>query len=449
MCALIRSDYIGSDNIGSDSPCTFPRQALVLLMAVLPVLLLGLLLVLLSSAVLGVGSASADQPAAGDTAPRIRNGATPAEGVETITLQELWRIGGDDEDSVLIGLIAQALVSDDGTIYLLDGQLNQIEVFSADGEHQGTIGREGSGPGEFRLALDMVFMPDGSIGVAQVFPGKLVQIDLAGNPAGEFKPHLSDAAEGGFLVLVNSLSNGGNLVLSGIDITFDQATLTQNRRYFVTSFGPDATPVTEYYAEERLWDFQNFTLRESMSDFLWSRLDVGDDGQVVAAIPRDEYVINVYAQDGSLELIIERDYEPWRRNERARARATALLEGQIRQFPPGTPYEISDTEPAVASLTVRDDGSIWVLTGRAMWEPKPQVLATYDVFDTSGQFVKQVDVRGEGKAWNDLLLFVSEDLLLRITGFHDGLIGTFGGISAEEDEDEEAEAMEVICYRIQ
>ena len=39
-----------------------------------------------------------------------------------------------------------------------------------------TLGREGSGPGEFTLAFDMVFMPDGSLGVAQLVPGKLVQI---------------------------------------------------------------------------------------------------------------------------------------------------------------------------------------------------------------------------------------------------------------------------------
>ena len=164
MRALIRPDYIHSshidsghidpghiysDSIDSDSQCTLLHRAL----RVLTIMLNVMLLVLLSGAGLSFGSARAAGPTDGDVAPRIHNSATPAEGVETITLEELWRIGGDDEESVLIGLIAQALVGDDETIYLLDGQLNQIEVFSADGEHQGTIGREGSGPGEFDVRM--------------------------------------------------------------------------------------------------------------------------------------------------------------------------------------------------------------------------------------------------------------------------------------------------------
>jgi hypothetical protein len=375
----------------------------------------------------------------------VKNTATPAEGVETMELEELWRIGGDDEESVLLGLIAQALVDDDNNIYLLDSQLNHIEVFSSTGEHLKTLGREGTGPGEFNMAFDMVFTPDGNIGVAQVFPGKLIKLDLEGDPAGVYQPMLGEAIEGGFLALVNSLSAGGNLVLSGIDISMDQQALTQTRTYFVKSFGEDGKPVADYYSEERVWDFNNFTLRERESDFVWSRIDVGPDGKVVIGTDPGAYTMTVYHPDGQIDRVIEREYTSLKRNEKAKARATARLEGQVRQFPPGTPFEVEDMEPDVEGLYVRDDGSIWVLTSRAMWEPKPDVFQTFDVFSPAGDFVKQVDFKVDGTSWSDLLIFAKGDLVFQITGFFDAINAMVGGVSS--DSEEEPEPMEVICYR--
>ena len=376
----------------------------------------------------------------------IKNGATPAQGVETMELEELWRRGGEDDEEVLFGLIAQALLDDDNNIYLLDTQLSHVEVFSSTGEHLKTIGREGSGPGEFTMAFDMIFMPDGTLGVVQVFPGKIIKLDLDGNPAGEFRPLLNEAVEGGFLVLVNSLAAGGNLVLSGIDMTFNQETLTQTRTHFVKSFDIDGKPIADYHEEERIWDFKDFTLDEPITDYVWGRLAVGPDGQVIAAIPRNGYVLTVFNPDGSINRIIEREYKSWQRNERARARAIAQLEGQLRQFPPGTEYKIMDIEPDIAALYIRDDGSIWVLTSRAMWDSKPGVLQSFDVFSPEGHFLKQVDILADGSSAADLVVFARDDMVFQITGFYDALVAALGGFGT--DAEEEAEPMEVICYRI-
>ena len=145
--------------------------------------------------------------------------------------------------------------------------------------------------------------------------------------------------------------------------------------------------------------------------------------------------------------MIERPYTSWARNDRAKARITAQLEGQIRQFPPETPYKIMDNEPDIATLFIHDDGSIWVLTSRAMWEPKPGVLKTFDVFSPSGEYVKQVDVIAEGSSSADLLIFARNNLVFKITGFYDAIVAAVGGLGA--DTDEEAEAMEIVCYQAQ
>ena len=39
------------------------------------------------------------------------------------------------------------------------------------GEHLRTVFREGDGPGEFRNASELAFMPDGNIGVMEMMPG--------------------------------------------------------------------------------------------------------------------------------------------------------------------------------------------------------------------------------------------------------------------------------------
>ena len=192
-------------------------------------------------------------------------------------------------------------------------------MFSPEGEFLRTLGRAGEGPGEFTQSFDMVFMPDGTLGVAQIFPGKLIRIDLEGNPAGVFQPRLRDATAGGFLALVNCRSAGGHLLLSGIDIDFDQATLTQTRRYFLKSFDADGAPVHDFCGREVVWQFQQgFVYRESDNDFVWGRMDVAEDGRVVACVPRNSYELTVYAPDGTVERIIERPYVPWKRGRTGR-----------------------------------------------------------------------------------------------------------------------------------
>lgn len=93
-----------------------------------------------------------------DTLP---NGAVhvsnPAEGVwdsaSTWRIAEDLRIGSmDSEGPDMFGRIHDIAVDGLGRIYVLEGQAQEIRVFSSDGAYMRTIGREGAGPGEFRAA---------------------------------------------------------------------------------------------------------------------------------------------------------------------------------------------------------------------------------------------------------------------------------------------------------
>ncbi len=125
----------------------------------------------------------------------VMNPATPIESAATTTPEELWRVGGDEDEDVLFGVITSVAVDSDGLVYLLDAQMNVVHVFSPEGEFLREIGREGEGPGEFRRAEDLFLTVDGNIAVMQRMPGKIVQITTGGDALENYK--LPQGPEGG------------------------------------------------------------------------------------------------------------------------------------------------------------------------------------------------------------------------------------------------------------
>ena len=141
------------------------------------------------------------------------------------------------------------------------------------------------------------------------------------------------------------------------------------------------------------------------------------------------------------------EYEPWERDERASGIWQRILETIQSQQAPGAPISWEDTEPDVEILRMASDGSVWILNSRAMWTETPGAFTYYDVFSPTGHFEKQVQVICDGDPQDDMLFFAGNDLAFMITGFWDAALSRFGGSGSNEDE-EDAEPMSVICYRI-
>ncbi len=98
-------------------------------------------------------------------APEVHNGPAPAESAATMSLTELWRIGGPDDDENLLGVINKVLADGDGNLYLLDIQLTEVQVYDPDGQYVRSLGKRGDGPGELRSVTDALFLPDGTMGL--------------------------------------------------------------------------------------------------------------------------------------------------------------------------------------------------------------------------------------------------------------------------------------------
>ncbi|MFH1844769.1 MAG: hypothetical protein ABIF77_16375 [bacterium] len=101
----------------------------------------------------------------------------------TLELAELWRAGGDD-DGLLFGMPVEAIADETDRALLADQQLCRVFVFGPDGKLAGTLSRQVEGPGEVSGPVYLVQLPDGTFGLAELFPGKLVKLTAADLPAG-------------------------------------------------------------------------------------------------------------------------------------------------------------------------------------------------------------------------------------------------------------------------
>jgi hypothetical protein len=353
----------------------------------------------------------------------------------------------------LFGVISQVKACPAGNIYLLDSQLSEVKVFSPEGEFLKTLSREGDGPGEVRNPNDMIFMPDGTLGLVQQFPGKIVQVDLDGNPAGDFSPGNKAADAGGFIALADAKSGGGNLVLGGVSISVDAQAQAQDRTVYVASFDETGAEKVRYQDLTYRWAPPSVTLTEWQMLFLWRRWAVNDKGQVLLPPVHDEYAIHVFNPDGSVDRVIEREYESWARGggdpSVAETVMGAIQRGIERQGVPDVNTEMEPNEPDINRIHIRDDGSIWVLSSRGFREQQDGIMCTFDVFNEAGHFQKKVGVACEGDGVNDGLFFVGSDRVVVVTGFIDALIAQMGGGGGgTEDDVEEAAPMEVICFQI-
>jgi hypothetical protein len=90
----------------------------------------------------------------------------------------IGRMEGEGPD--VFGNLFSFAVDGDGRFWALDGQAQELRVFSSTGEHVRTIGRRGEGPGEFAQAVRVELGPDGNMWVMDPDNNRLSVIDSAG-----------------------------------------------------------------------------------------------------------------------------------------------------------------------------------------------------------------------------------------------------------------------------
>jgi hypothetical protein len=375
----------------------------------------------------------------------VTNPAKAPKGVETFELKELWRVGGYDDEEVLFGVITDIIADRDGNFYLLDSQLSEVQVYSPDGEFQRTIGREGEGPGEFRLAFNLLLLPNGNIGVLQAFPSKIIGLTPDGNPADDFQLPSGDG-EVGFKVLFMARNAGDQLaVIYGFNQPSESG-FTQ--RAILSLLDADGGNERQLFSQDATMNAADPEIAETEWDTFRNRWTSGPDGQVYSAVDWGEYKINVWTPDGKLRHVISREYAPHKRNSEESDRIMEIYKGFTRQIPiPNIKYTVEPNWNPIQTIQALDDGTLWVQTSRGSWSVGEGELGGFDIFDKDGKLVRQIVLKGEGNPQADGYFFV-KDRLFVVTDWLDAMMALQGGAGASEEVDEEAAPMEIICYQL-
>lgn len=367
----------------------------------------------------------------------VRNGASPSQGTAELTPKLLWERGGDDDD-ILFGVPGQLIVDEDGTTYVLDRQLSEVQVFDSEGEWLRTVGREGEGPGEFRNAVDLCFMPGGALGVIQQQPGKVVMMDREGEPIGDFPIDTG----GGFFFAWLGLSTDDRLVLASSTMNPQQNGL--QRMISLKSFSPDGTELASFHDDSYELNMATLEFDERELDDFSRNWTIASDGRVYVADLWDEYAIRVVDPEGNLDYVLTRDWNSKPRSDEEREEAGSRFGININ----GRDAEIltATADRVVQDIVPRGDGNVWVLNAAGA-EGGDGYFASFDEFDASGEFTRTIDVKVDGDPDEDRL-FVRGDRAYVVQGIVAASAALGPGDDEGADEEDEPRELKILCYAL-
>ena len=110
----------------------------------------------------------------------ITNPNEPIYGELIFELEEDLSIGNDEDDNYLFYRISRIGVDQSGNIYVMDRGNFRVQKYDSTGRYLCTMGREGQGPGEFRMPFNMIVDDVNGTLVVQDMR-KLIRFDLEGN----------------------------------------------------------------------------------------------------------------------------------------------------------------------------------------------------------------------------------------------------------------------------
>jgi hypothetical protein len=370
----------------------------------------------------------------------VINPETPAFGELKQEMREMWRRGGEEDEEIFFGTISEFLHDDEDNIYLLDGQLSEIQVFDPAGELLRTIGRQGEGPGEFQNGADMFWGPGGQIGVVQAWPGKIVMITPEGDPGSTFALPYRDG--GGWQSVSRGAGHGGNLILAGTAWT--RVDGKQLQFTYLKAYDPEGNELATYQETSRETQFGNYEfIEEEYVDFQ-RRWAVAPDGRVAAGLSFGDYRIHIWNADGTVDRVIERPgYQEIKRTDAEKERFQTMYDAFTR-WNRGSTFRINDQHQAIGQIFFREDGTLWVQSSTYRWRAAEGVFTSFDVYDTVGRYLQRVDLIADADAVEDGLFFAGNRAYV-VTDLFNAVMARMGGDNTEEV-DLDAEPVTVISF---
>ncbi|MBU1948511.1 MAG: hypothetical protein KJ927_07365 [Candidatus Eisenbacteria bacterium] len=380
----------------------------------------------------------------------IHNGSDPANGIRTVRLEEVWRVGGEDSE-ILMGVIADALARPNGEILLLDQQLCQVLVYSAEGAYLRTLGREGDGPGEVRLPRQILWTGDEALGFVHRAPGRVTRIDMEGTPLPSFELKTEDGGVPGMMQLNRAYAGDGFVVINGSEWKNEDDARQQYD--FLGIFDENGVPRRRLMTETSGFNFTDRSYDETNDNTLgtscWA---VDQEGFVYYAPERDRYEIDVLDAVGNPVRTIERDYE---RNRRTSERKEELAKGYSMSIN-GEAVQLTthflDFDPVINWIRIDEQGRLLVSHSRSRLDLPDGIIETWDVFDREGRFQYVLQLAGEMNKDQDRLIPLVDGRFVLLRNILDAQRAMWAGYGNDDGDDKEedlseSEPLEVVLLR--
>ena len=276
----------------------------------------------------------------------------------------------------------------DGRIVVGDHGTNEIRFYDSTGRWLSSVGRKGSGPGEFE-DLAMVFLgPADSLYAIEPRNGRVNVIDRQGRFGRTFRPEFP--GQGRFAMFQGVLPSGDLLINGSLALEPKMSGLHRSAAEFFR-YRPDGKKLdslTSGPSWEALVEVAKESIRFSTVPFSRSH-QVATQGQDVILADTERFGFTVIRPgvgprrivrielrpspitEAMYERAVDRQFEAWgdaRPDDRAKERAKLLAIGHPR------------FTPAIDLLTPAADGSVWLRE----YLVDPDGPARYSVVDTSG-----------------------------------------------------------------
>ena len=288
-------------------------------------------------------------------------------------------------DSLLIGSVSDALLLEDGSMVILDMPGCRLLVFGPDGTFLRTVGRSGSGPGEFSMPAYMALLDDGNLIVADMTASSMTLFDDQWNCIevrrgwGPIVPILlSGASEGTYTALL-------------CEMEVDGGALSVRRR--VGRFGADPEPEVVYLDQVAPVDMADpsslyreilfaVVLAADREGRVFTSNRSGENWTVHGSYAGGEQIMELSL---AIPPVLKTEAELQDEIAWMAAYAAATDDGFLLEWEP------DPLRPMVEELGVDGEGNLWVKRGT-------EVHPVFDVFDRAGDHVATAELDLPGTA---------------------------------------------------
>ncbi|MFC1529221.1 6-bladed beta-propeller [Gemmatimonadota bacterium] len=394
QCGRVNA-IIWIDQLGGFSMCSATRSISMFLV-----------LGAITATAVGTGGCSSDQDTEGPYIETLPDGVVvvhnPDRGLwlsgDGWKIEEVVRIGAvEGAEPYIFENIRDIHLDSDGRIYILDDRARQVRVFDPGGNHVYTVGRQGEGPGEFRMPIGMTSDPDGNLWVVDVMSSRFTVLSPDGNLLNTIRREIvgfSARWQGAF-------SSDGALYEPGSSIDPDTGS---SSNFYIRQVLQDGGLI-----ETGRYELPDFDTPFYLVEFQGGAMSLpipfspqpgwvydGKGGIWVAT--GDQYRFWHQSLSGTRTRIVELQREPIAVTESDRAEAHDDIEQYLRRVAGGVDQidfsKIPRHKPAHGPIILDDQGYIWVVQTL----PASPIAENgtpsnvFDVFDPEGRYLGPLEV---------------------------------------------------------